>query len=140
MWCTNASIGAPYLTTLSVVFESEGAHITFLQSALNDALDAELSRLAEGEVAHRIVLFDDVERRLRASITEFVTFTLKEDNMMNDLGNFTTQLREKLEGSESFYGSSWAPVLNVPNTYHGILGWDTVMVGVCTPFPLRCAI
>jgi len=131
VWCTNTFIGAACLIILSVVFESEEAR----QSALNDAFDTELRRLAKGEVVHRIVQFDGVEKKLRASITEFVTFTLKEGNTMDELGDFTSQLREKLEGSESFYGSSWAPVLNVPNTYHGILGWDTVQVGACIPFP-----
>lgn len=88
--------------------------------------------MADGEIVHRIVEFDSVVKRLRAPITEFVTFTLKEGNTMDELGALTTELHDKLVGSEKFYGSSWSPVINVPNTYHGILGWDTVQVGALT--------
>ncbi|KAL4080979.1 hypothetical protein J3A83DRAFT_110903 [Scleroderma citrinum] len=105
-------------------FESEQALAAFQAS---EALDAVLRKLTGGEVVHRIVKFDEeVESRLRAPITEFVTCTLKEGNTMDQLRPLVLDLHDALKGSAMFHGSSWAPVLNASNTYDGILGWDTV--------------
>jgi hypothetical protein len=47
---------------------------------------------------------------------------------MDKLEPFVNQLQNGLIGTQKFYGSSWAPVIDKPNVYHGVLGWESVQV------------
>ncbi|KAF8835641.1 hypothetical protein BDN67DRAFT_937727 [Paxillus ammoniavirescens] len=72
------------------------------------------------------VKFEETKGALGAPITEFVTFTLKEGKTMTDLEPLVKELHQKLAGAPKFHGDSWSVVIDKPNVYHGILGWDTV--------------
>ncbi|KAF8550057.1 hypothetical protein OG21DRAFT_1420311 [Imleria badia] len=72
------------------------------------------------------VKFEDTKGALGAPITEFVTFTLKEGKNIGQLEPLVQELHQKLVGTPKFHGDSWAPIIDKPNVYHGILGWDTV--------------
>jgi hypothetical protein len=74
------------------------------------------------------VKFEDTKRILGAPITEFVTFALKEGKTVTDLEPLVKELHQKLAGAPKFHGDSWSVVIDKPNVYHGILGWDTVEV------------
>ncbi|KIJ64513.1 hypothetical protein HYDPIDRAFT_40257 [Hydnomerulius pinastri MD-312] len=85
------------------------------------------------------VKFEDNKGALGAPITEFVTFTLKEGKTMDQLEPLVQELHTKLVGTPKFHGDSWAVVIDKPNVYHGILGWDTVQAhwDAVTDGPLR---
>lgn len=76
------------------------------------------------------VEFEDTKGALGAPITEFVTFTLKEGNTIDQLELLVQELHKLLPGTPKFHGDSWAPIIGEPNVYHGILGWDSVQVSV----------
>ncbi|KAG6377090.1 hypothetical protein JVT61DRAFT_1141 [Boletus reticuloceps] len=85
------------------------------------------SRPAFGsEPTTNYVEFEDTKGGLGAPITEFVTFTLKEGKSMAELEPLVQKLHELLQGTPRFHGDSWALIIDKPNAYHGILGWDTV--------------
>ncbi|KAI6030657.1 hypothetical protein F5J12DRAFT_302549 [Pisolithus orientalis] len=127
----NQSYFGPETEDPSVLFivndwKSKDAHTKFLDSLEGAAFKPALSPLSSSPIVHHFAEFDEVKSRLQAPITEFVTLTLKADNKMEELKPLVQDLHEKLKGSKMFYGSSWAPIANESNMYHGILGWDTV--------------
>ncbi|KAI6121032.1 hypothetical protein EV401DRAFT_1952933 [Pisolithus croceorrhizus] len=127
----NQSYFGPEAEDPSVLFivndwKSKDAHAKFLDSPEGAAFEPALLPLSASPLVHHFALFDEIESRLTAPITEFVTFTLKQGNTTDELKPLVQDLYEKLKGSKMFYGSSWAPVANRANMYHGILGWDTV--------------
>ncbi|KAG1716058.1 hypothetical protein ID866_1084 [Astraeus odoratus] len=107
-------------------FASKDAHARFLASPDGFAFEQALTALSASPFVRYCAEFEEAESRLNAPITEFVTFTLKEDNRMDQLEPLVHELQEKLLRSKMFYGSSWAPIANRPNMYNGLLGWITV--------------
>ncbi|KAH7885328.1 hypothetical protein F5I97DRAFT_1937560 [Phlebopus sp. FC_14] len=105
---------------------SKDAHAAFLQQPDYSAI-ADKSRAAFAtQPTVNFVQFDDAKGPLGAPITEFVTFTLKEGKTIEQLEPLVQELHQKLAGAPKFHGDSWAVIIDKPNVYHGILGWDTV--------------
>ncbi|KAJ8586279.1 hypothetical protein M405DRAFT_883381 [Rhizopogon salebrosus TDB-379] len=108
------------------VFEwtSKSAHDTYQQSDTLKATREAVRPLFASKPSHTIVEFPNTKGIFSAPVTEFVTFTLKEGVTMDKLEPFVNQLQNGLIGTQKFYGSSWAPVIDKPNVYHGVLGWE----------------
>ncbi|KAF9237357.1 hypothetical protein BU15DRAFT_88799 [Melanogaster broomeanus] len=104
---------------------SKDASDAFLKHARYPALVAAARPAFGSEPEINFVNFEDT-KALGAPITEFVTFTLKEGKTMAELEPLVQELHKKLAGTPKFYGDSWAVVVDKPNVYHGILGWETV--------------
>ncbi|KAG2066457.1 hypothetical protein BDR04DRAFT_1233971 [Suillus decipiens] len=110
------------------VFEwtSKSAHDAYRQTATFKTTQAASQQVFASKPTHTLVEFSNPSRIFSAPVTEFVTFTLKKGASMNALQPLVTQLQNKLPGTPKFYGSSWAPVVDKPNTIHGVLGWESV--------------
>ncbi|KIK92740.1 hypothetical protein PAXRUDRAFT_556615 [Paxillus rubicundulus Ve08.2h10] len=107
-------------------WDSKEAHEAFTKlDGYPDMVDACRPVMASRPTAN-LVQFEDAKGALEAPITEFVTFTLHEGKTMTDLEPLVKELHQKLAGAPKFHGDSWAVVIDKPNVYHGILGWDTV--------------
>jgi len=99
--------------------------------AYHESDDFKAAHTAAGEVfasrpSHTLVQFPSTEAIFSAPATEFVTFTLKNGNTMDQLEPLVKQLQNKLPGTPMFYGSSWAPVTDKDDVYYGVLGWESV--------------
>ncbi|KAJ8586280.1 hypothetical protein M405DRAFT_823631 [Rhizopogon salebrosus TDB-379] len=110
------------------VFEwaSKSAHDTHLHSDTLKVAREVVRPLFASKPSHTIVEFPNTKGIFSAPVTEFVTFTLKEGVTMDKLEPFVNQLQNGLIGTQKFYGSSWAPVIDKPNVYYGVLGWESV--------------
>jgi hypothetical protein len=104
---------------------SKSAQETYRQS---DALNAAIQKVFVGRPSHTFVQFPTTKGIFSAPVTEFVTFTLRNGVTMDKLKPLVTQLQNNLQGTPKFYGSSWAPVMDESNVYHGVLGWESVQV------------
>lgn len=108
---------------------SKSAFEAFHESdAFRATQTASRNKVIVGKPSHAPVQFPSTEAIFSAPVTEFVTFTLKEGVAMDQLEPLVKQLESKLPGTSMFYGSSWAPVMDNPNVYYGVLGWESVQV------------
>lgn len=111
------------------------AHGAYRQTEAFKAIQATAQQIYTGQPKHVFVNFSDTTQIFSAPVTEFVTFTLKEGASIDKLEPLVTQLQTGLVGTPSFYGSSWAPVIDQPNVIYGVLGWESVQV-ILTLIPL----
>jgi hypothetical protein len=116
------------LRSLSAEWASKSAHDTHLHSDTLKAAREVVRPLFASKPSHTVVEFPNTKGIFSAPVTEFVTFTLKEGVTMDKLEPLVNQLKIGLVGTQKFYGSSWAPVIDKPNVYHGVLGWESVQV------------
>jgi len=116
--------------TLLAEWTSKSAQETYLQTDAFKATREVARQFFASKLNDSFVQFPSTEGIFSAPVTEFVTFTLKEGVNMDKLKPLVEQLQAGLQGTPNskFHGSSWALVIDKPNVYHGVLGWDSVQV------------
>ncbi|KAG1765599.1 hypothetical protein EV702DRAFT_1151507 [Suillus placidus] len=110
------------------VFEwiSKSAHDAYHQTDAFKATQTAARQVFASRPTHTFAGFSNASQIFSAPVTEFVTFTLKRGVSMSALQPLVKQLQAKLQGTPKFYGSSWAPVMDKPDVFHGVLGWESV--------------
>ncbi|KAF9221020.1 hypothetical protein BS17DRAFT_786378 [Gyrodon lividus] len=105
---------------------SKDAHEAFTKQVEYSDVVAASRPVFASQPTVNFVEFEDTKGALGAPVTEFVTMTLKEGKTMAELEPLVQELHQKLAGTPKFHGDSWSVIIDKPNVYHGILGWDTV--------------
>ncbi|EGO23818.1 hypothetical protein SERLADRAFT_356596 [Serpula lacrymans var. lacrymans S7.9] len=109
------------------VWDTKEASLAFRnRKDFDDVVAASLPAFGSQPDVSHVQFTSDVIRPLAAPATEFVTFTLKEGQSVENLLPLVKQLYEGVAITPTAHGSSWGPVIGKPDVYYGILGWDTV--------------
>ncbi|EGN98245.1 hypothetical protein SERLA73DRAFT_74474 [Serpula lacrymans var. lacrymans S7.3] len=121
-------ISSPFLIWSSIpVWDTKEASLAFRnRKDFDDVVAASLPAFGSQPDVSHVQFTSDVIRPLAAPATEFVTFTLKEGQSVENLLPLVKQLYEGVAITPTAHGSSWGPVIGKPDVYYGILGWDTV--------------
>ncbi|KAI6099558.1 hypothetical protein EDD16DRAFT_1657879 [Pisolithus croceorrhizus] len=107
---------------------SKDAYAAFLNSPSGTAYEPALQVLSGSPLIRFFVEFDEDESALSAPIVEYATFTLKEDDTAERLKALLHELIDEFKAAKTskYYGSGWGEVLDKPNVYQSILGWDSI--------------